>query len=301
MQKIITSIWFDKEALEAAKFYSDIFEKSEISRVTNYDEADRQAAGQPEGAVLSVEFALNGQQFIGINGGPIFQQNPSVSLFIHCKTAEDVDSFYDKLSAGGEVMMELAEYPFSKRYAFLKDKYGVSWQVILSDRDTQIVPSLLFVGESYGNAEKAVNLYMEVFKDSKILSMEKYNSDDEYGNKKGTVMHSTFIIEGQEFSAMDGGGKHDFAFNESMSFMVMTEDQKETDYYWNALTEDGGFESQCGWCKDKFGVNWQVTPTDLLKYTFSKDEEKAARARGAMYKMKRIDIATIKEAYDGNP
>jgi predicted 3-demethylubiquinone-9 3-methyltransferase (glyoxalase superfamily) len=299
MQKIVPFIWFNTNALDAATFYSKIFKKSKISKTTYHDKMSAQFSKVPVGSVLAVDFTLNGQQFTGINGGPIFPQSPAVSLFIHCKTAKDVDFFYNKLSAGGQVMMELAEYPFSKKYAFFKDKYGVSWQVMLSNKTTKIVPSLLFVGKSYGNAQAAVKLYTKIFKKAKTVSMVKYPKDDAFGNKKGTVMHSTFIIEGQEFSAMDGGGNHNFGFNESMSFMILTKDQKETDYYWKALTKNGGFESQCGWCKDKFGVSWQVTPKDLLKYNFAKDETKAARARGAMYQMKKIDINAIKKAYYG--
>jgi predicted 3-demethylubiquinone-9 3-methyltransferase (glyoxalase superfamily) len=139
--------------------------------------------------------------------------------------------------------------------------------------------------------EEAVNFYVALF-GGKILNTSYYN---EAGPQpKGTVMTITFTLHDEQFMALNGGPH--FKFNEAVSFMVMCKDQAEVDKYWNALTADGGQESQCGWCKDKYGLSWQITPTALLTYTTGKDSERAKRAMQAMMTMKKIDIAAIEKA-----
>ncbi|HYD02924.1 MAG TPA: VOC family protein [Alphaproteobacteria bacterium] len=298
-QKITPFLWFDNQAEDAVKFYTKIFKNSKIGKSTKYDGESAKVSGQKENTIMLIDFTLSGQSFGAMNAGPLFKFNPSVSFFINCSTKKEVDEFYAKLSKGGIVRMALDKYPFSERYAFISDKYGVSWQIILSNTkvEKKIVPSLLFVNNKIAKAEEAVKFYTKVFKDSKVKTMMPY---DKKQAPKGSVMYSEFIIEGETFSLMSGIGDHKFDFNEAISFIINCKDQKEVDYYWNNLISGGGQESQCGWLKDKFGVSWQVTPTMLLeKHLNSKDKTKVKNMLAAMYKMRKLDIAKLEKAYNG--
>jgi predicted 3-demethylubiquinone-9 3-methyltransferase (glyoxalase superfamily) len=145
------------------------------------------------------------------------------------------------------------------------------------------------------NAEEAVNLYTSIFKNSKVLSVSRYG--DAGPGPKGSVMVMSFELNGQQFTALNGGPL--FKFNESVSFVVNCETQAEVDEYWQKLTANGGAESQCGWLKDKFGLSWQIVPTILSELVSSKDAVKSGRAMTAMLKMKKLDIQKLKDAYDG--
>jgi predicted 3-demethylubiquinone-9 3-methyltransferase (glyoxalase superfamily) len=163
-------------------------------------------------------------------------------------------------------LMPLKEYPFSKRYGWVEDRYGISWQLILTEPKGEerpfIIPSLLFVNELCGKAEEATNLYLSIFGDAKRHSLIHYDKGAE-PNKEGTVMFTDFTLAGQFFAAMDAGGKHEFAFNEGISLNIACKDQAEIDYFWSALIRDGGEESMCGWLKDKYGLSWQVNPENI--------------------------------------
>jgi predicted 3-demethylubiquinone-9 3-methyltransferase (glyoxalase superfamily) len=155
----------------------------------------------------------------------------------------------------------------------------------------KITPFLWFDDQ----AEEAVNFYTSLFKNSKILNNPE-EAAGKTGRPVGSVLTIEFEIEGQKFVALNGGPQ--FQFNESVSFVVNCESQKEVDYYWEKLIAGGGQESACGWLKDKFGVSWQVTPTVLIDMLHEKDTEKAERVMHAMLQMKKIDIAKLKAAYD---
>ncbi len=159
----------------------------------------------------------------------------------------------------------------------------------------KITPFLWFDTE----AEEAADLYVSIFKNSKITKVMRYDeaASKQSGVPAGTVMTVAFEIEGQEFTALNGGPL--FKFNESVSFVVNCKDQKEVDYYWDKLTANGGQESQCGWLKDRFGVSWQITPEALTAMLGDPDKGKAGRAMAAMLGMKKIDIAATKKAFDG--
>lgn len=146
------------------------------------------------------------------------------------------------------------------------------------------------------NAEEAVNFYVSVFKNAKITRTQKF-SDDVPG-PKGQVMTIAFELEGQEFTALNGGSVEGFKFSPAISFVVDCKDQNEVDYYWDKLSSDPASE-QCGWLKDKFGLSWQIVPSDLGKYLNGPDAEGSARATQAMLKMKKLDVAELKKAYEG--
>jgi predicted 3-demethylubiquinone-9 3-methyltransferase (glyoxalase superfamily) len=143
--------------------------------------------------------------------------------------------------------------------------------------------------------EEAVNFYISVFGDAKILTKLHYG--DGAPMPKGTVLVMTFELEGQEFMALNGGPQ--FKFTEAVSFFVKCETQSEVDHFWNRLLAGGGQESQCGWLKDKYGLSWQIVPTVLLKYLSDKDPAKAQRVMQAMMQMIKIDIAALEKAHAG--
>jgi predicted 3-demethylubiquinone-9 3-methyltransferase (glyoxalase superfamily) len=154
----------------------------------------------------------------------------------------------------------------------------------------KIIPNLWFDTE----AEEAASFYTSIFKDSEVVNVMHYG---EAGPRPaGMVMTVTFRLQGQEFTALNGGP--DFKFNESISFLVNCESQEEVDEFWEKLSE-GGEEGPCGWLKDKFGVSWQIVPTVLDEMLQDEDAERANRVMKAMLQMKKIDIPGLQEAYDG--
>lgn len=144
------------------------------------------------------------------------------------------------------------------------------------------------------NAEEAMNFYVSVFKNSKVMSVSRYG--DAGPGPKGSVMSATFQLEGQQFYALNGGPH--FTFTPAISFFVNCETQEEVDELWEKLSA-GGEKSQCGWLKDKFGVSWQVIPSILGRLLQEKDPEKSKRVMNAMLQMKKIDIARLQQAYHG--
>jgi predicted 3-demethylubiquinone-9 3-methyltransferase (glyoxalase superfamily) len=215
-QKIAPHLWFDKEAKEAAGFYCSIFPDSKITNVTTLHDT-------PSGDCDVVSFALAGQPFMAISAGPLFKFNPSVSFILNFDPSRDknarksLDAVWEKLSQGGTALMPLDKYPFSERYGWIQDKYGLSWQLILSNPDGEerpfIVPSLLFVGAVCGKAEEASNFYLSVFKNTKRGMIARYPKGME-PDKEGTIMFTGFMLENQWFAAMDSAREHNFAFKE---------------------------------------------------------------------------------------
>ncbi len=300
MQKITPHLWFDKEAREAAEFYTSIFKNSKITNITTLHNT-------PSGDTDIVSFILSGQKFMAISAGPLFKFNPSVSFIVNFDPStdknarENLDALWNKLSQGGAALMPLQKYPFSERYGWLQDKYGLSWQLILSDpkgeKRSFIVPSLMFVGAVAGRAEEAINFYLSVFKDSNRGIVARHSSGQE-PDKEGTIMFADFVLLGQWFAAMDSAREHNFTFNEAISFIVYYDTQKEIDYYWNKLSAVPEAE-QCGWLNDKYGLSWQIVPAAMDEMMRSGTKEQISRVTEAFLKMKKFDIALLKKAYKG--
>jgi predicted 3-demethylubiquinone-9 3-methyltransferase (glyoxalase superfamily) len=302
MTKITPHLWFDKEAREAAEYYVSLFPGSQITNVTRL-------SGTPSGDCDVVSFELAGQPFMAISAGPLFKFNPSVSFHAKCGTKEEVDAIWEKLSPGGKVLMPLDSYPFSERYGWLEDRYGLSWQVI-SVGATEIMqrftPVLMFVGNVCGKAEEAINFYTSVFRnapnvadagETKATVLARYGKGDD-PDTEGTVRYAQFSLPGQEFGAMDSAREHQFAFNEAISFIVPCDTQEEIDYFWGKLSADPKAE-QCGWLKDRYGLSWQITPTAMGELLGGEDKERTGRVTQAFLKMKKFDIAAIMRAAAG--
>jgi predicted 3-demethylubiquinone-9 3-methyltransferase (glyoxalase superfamily) len=156
---------------------------------------------------------------------------------------------------------------------------------------TKITPFLWF----NDNAEEAMEFYTLVFKNAKVLGLSRYGEGAPM--PAGTVMMVTIQLEGQEMILLNGGPE--FKFTEAFSLFVSCEGQEEVDWYWNQLSA-GGEESQCGWLKDKFGLSWQIVPTALGQFLGDPDPVKAERAMRAMLQMRKLDIAALQRAHDGN-
>jgi len=300
MRKIIPHLWFDKEAKEAAEFYVSVFSNSKITSSSVITDT-------PSGDCDIMNFELRGQPFMSISAGPYFKFNPSVSLMVNFDPSreknakEQIDAAWEKLSEGGTVLMPLQEYPFSKHYGWIQDKFGLSWQLILTDPSGEerpaIIPSLLFVNEKCGKAEEAITFYLSVFKETKLGKIMHYGPGQE-PNKEGTVMFADFKLLDLWLAAMDGGLVHKFDFNEAISFIVHCENQEEVDYYWKKLSAVPESE-QCGWLKDKFGVSWQIVPSAMDKMMATKDKAALQRVTQAFLAMKKFDIAELEKAYEG--
>ena len=276
--KIYPCIWSDGQAREAALFYCSLFEKSKII----------------DDNPMVVNFELSGQQFMLLNGGPMFRPNPSISLSVICETDEEINKLWRQLTENGKIMMPLDQYDWSEKYGFLEDRFGVAWQLMKGDfKDVKqkITPCLLFVGDNYGQAEKAVRYYTGLFPEAAIQGILLYEANEPMDGK---VKHSQFTLNGTVFMAMDGMGEHHFDFNEGLSLVVTCKDQQEIDYYWEQLTANGGVESQCGWLKDPFGVSWQIVPEVLGQ--LMQDPDKGPRVIQAFMKMKKFDIAALMNA-----
>ena len=154
----------------------------------------------------------------------------------------------------------------------------------------QITPFLWFDD----NADKAVNFYLSIFKDSRLLDTKRYGETGP--GPKGTIMTATFELNGQQFIALNGGPR--FKFTEAVSFVVKCETQEEIDYYWDKLL-DGGEPQRCGWLKDRFGLSWQIVPAQLSELFGGNDPQRAGRVMQAMMQMVKFDLAKLKEAYNG--
>jgi len=299
-QKIVPHLWFDKEAKEAANFYCSVFPEARItSSMTLHD--------TPSGDCDVVSFTLSGHRFAAISAGPFFKFNPSVSFLLNFDPSKDrqarenLDALWAKLSQGGTALMPLRQYPFSERFGWVQDKYGLSWQLILSNASGEerpfITPSLMFVGAVCGKAEEASNFYLSVFRNAKRGITARYPNGME-PDKEGTIMFTDFMLLGQWFAAMDSAHMHDFAFNEAVSFMVYCDTQEEIDYYWDRLSAVPEAE-QCGWLKDKYGLSWQVVPVVMDKMLQDQDRERLDRVTQAFLKMKKFDLAALQGAYEG--
>jgi predicted 3-demethylubiquinone-9 3-methyltransferase (glyoxalase superfamily) len=275
--KIYPCLWFNGNAEEAARFYCSVFRDSEIEDVNP----------------MVTTFRSSGEKFMCLNGGAEFSFNSSISFYVVCESEEEVNGYWQALIAGGAALMPLDKYDWSPRYGWLKDKYGLNWQLAvgkMEDVGQKFTPMLMFTGTQAGNAEKAINTYTSIFSESSVVGIMRYPP----GQKdEGLVMHAQFKLDGHVFMCMDSSMDHGVQFNESISFVVECENQEQIDHFWNKLTE-GGTESMCGWLKDPYGVSWQIVPKVLGQ--LMQDPDRSGRVVQAFMKMKKFDIQQLMEA-----
>ncbi len=286
MQKIVPFLLFDGNADEAANYYTSIFKNSTITNKMYFG----------DGEVLSVTFQVEGQEFTALNGGSNLNFTPAISFFIDYDDDKEIDELWQKFSRNGKVLMDLDNYPFSEKYGWIQDKYGISWQLNLTSSTRKISPFLMFVGDQKGRAEEAINFYTNLFEDSKIIEMKHYGPKE--GEPEGAIKRARFLLNGQEFMALDSYMEHPFSFSHEISFFINCESQEEIDNFWEKLSQDGEKEGM-GWLKDKYGLSWQVVPNVLGEMLQDKDPIKAGNAMKAMMEMDKLDIKKLKQAYNG--
>ncbi len=276
MQKITPNLWFDGYAREAVEFYVSVFPAGKITGGSTYPNSAEEGLAdfqQPlAGQDLTIDFTLAGHDFTAINAGPEFKPNNATTFLVNFDPSQDnearehLDEVWEKLADGGEVVMALGEQPYSKRYGWVKDKYGYGWQLILTNPEGEdrpcIIPTLLFGGTAQNKAKEAIDYYVSVFKDAKVGALSMYTADGGPAKAGSSLMFGDFMLAGQWFAAMDAAFEQQETFNEAVSFVVLCKDQAEIDYYWEKLSAFPESE-QCGWCKDKFGVSWQIVPENM--------------------------------------
>ena len=273
--KTYPCLWFDGQAKAAATFYCSIFPESKIIQESP----------------MVVNWELNGQRFMGLNGGPMFQLNASISVFANFDNQASLDAAWNQLIDGGSALMPTDKYPWSERYGWLKDKFGLTWQLMLSDNNL-LLPSMLFSNEQFGNAQSAMQFYTSIFPSSGIEVTELYGPENP--TQAGKLMFGQMHLMDKPIILMDGPGDHYFQFNEAFSFVVQCEDQVEIDKYWNSLIANGGQESMCGWLKDQFGVSWQIIPAALSK--LMSQSNNGQKVMEALLKMRKLEIAVLEAA-----
>ncbi len=291
MQKISPFLWFDGNAEEAVNFYTSIFNNSKINKITKYPDTMPKMAGK----VLNVQFELEGFGFMALDGGPMFKKTPAVSFFVNCENAEALEKLWKELSKDGKILMALDKYPFSEKYGWVEDRFGVSWQLYLGESEQKIIPCLMFVGKVNGKTKEAMEFYTTLFENSKVETTTPYGPGQ--GEKEDAIMHGTFTLSSEKFIAMDSGKKHEFGFTEGISLFVECVDQSEVDKLWEKLTAGGGKESKCGWLKDKYGVSWQIIPKALGELMSSPNKERSGKVMDALRKMKKITVLELERAY----
>ncbi len=308
MQKIVPNIWFNKNAAEAGELYTHVFPNT-TSKVTssypteNLPDFQKELAGQP----LTVELTIEGFDLVLINAGPEFRPNPSISFMVNfdpllfarargidpdseeaAQAARDaLDHAYTQLIDGGRALMELQEYDFSPYYSWVEDRYGVSWQLILTnpqgDPRPFIMPAFLFGAQAQNMCRETIDRYVSLFPDSAWGPVYTYPAA--MGPvTEDHIMHGEFTLAGQWFVAMDSGNEQPESFTCGVSLEVRCADQAEIDRYWAALSAVPEAE-QCGWLADQAGVSWQIVPASIG------DLMQRPGAHGKLMEMKKIVIA----------
>lgn len=275
---IYPCLWFDGKAQEAAELYTSLFKDSRLNQCTP----------------MVSTFELGGQQFMGLNGGPQFTPNPSISFYVTIESKDELNKVWNTLATDGKILMPLDHYPWNEQYGWLQDKYNISWQLSLGKPEEvgqAVVPMMMFCGSQQGQTENAIAFYSEVFKDAETIFAAPYEPGQTQIDAK--IVHARVKLNNNLLMMMDSGVEQPFTFNEGVSFVVSCQDQDEIDYYWNKFTEKGE-ESMCGWCKDQFGVSWQIIPAMLG--SLMSDPEKAPRVGQALFKMRKLDIEKLKSA-----
>ena len=282
MDQVITpAIWCDGTADEAAQFYADVFRDTSIAE---------QAPG------IAATVSIHGFRLSLINGGNQYAPNPSISCILNFdpllfggeeQARAYLDELYERLSTGG-VLMELGEYPFSPRYAWVRDRFGMTWQLMLTDPDGDprpfVIPSFMFGGTNHAHAEEATDAWIALFDNARRGALYRYEEGGPLD--AGTVMFTDFTLRGTWIAATDSGTFHDFTFTPGVSMIVSCRDQEEIDRYWAGLSAVPEAE-RCGWCVDRWGVSWQVVPHNIAELMAD------AATRDKILHMGKIDLSKL--------
>lgn len=295
---IAPCLWLRDAAEDAASFYLDTIGAGRVIARTRFPQGADNPVGRPRGSLMSVEIEVLGQRLTVLNGGPQFVLNPSISLFIQVATAAEAERLFGALSAAGETLMPLGEYPWSPCFGWANDRFGVSWQVMATDAAPvpSIAPFLLFCNVRFGYAAPALDWFCRIFPNSRIDGVERFGVGELGGPG---VKRGSCRLAGQRLLAMDSALDHRFTFNEALSLQVLCDDQAEVDRYWRELSV-GGEPGRCGWLTDRFGISWQVVPARWISWLGSGADAAAhERVFDAMQDMTKIEVAVLEEAFAG--
>ena len=301
IKQIVPNLWLNDTAEELVTFYSSVFEDVKVSRTDRYTDAGKEHHGHEAGDVMTIEFSIYGKQFVALNGGPLFTMTPANSFFVRCSSIDETEALWNKLTPDATILMPMDEYPFSRVYGWLNDKFGVSWQIITNEEPSEqrIIPSLMFVGKNAGRAHEAIDFYTSVFPNSSTGPISTYDESTmpDMPNASGKIAYGEFTLGSSTFAIMDSPIEHDFDFTAGVSYMVTCDTQDEIDTLWNQLSAVPEAE-QCGWLVDKFGVSWQIVPEALNRLLQNGTPEQKERVTAAFMQMKKFDIAGLQAAYN---
>lgn len=278
-------LWFDGHLDEAANFYTTIFEDSKKVNETHFITNEHGEIGD----LLTITLELAGCEFLLLNGGDTFKPTPAISYVVNCENENQLNQVWEQLNQEGETLMPLTDYPELGKFGWTNDRFGFSWQVRLGDSLQTIIPCIMFANNNYGLAQAAIDEWIAAFGGKQNFVIK---------GKDDRLRAAGFQLRGHDLIIMDSPEKHDFKFTMGNSFYFYLKDQTDIDQVWEAITKDGK-EWPCGWMEDRYGVYWQTANQQLLDWTNDPDIEKAQRATQEMYKMKKINLAQIKRAYDG--
>lgn len=296
MQKIVPNLWFDHTAAEAAAFYAAVFPDARVTDTQFYPtEGLPDFQAEYAGKELMVTFEIGDCSFIAINAGPEFPVNPSISFLLNFDPSVDpaavehLDALWAALVEGGKALMPLGEYAHSKHYGWVQDRYGISWQLMLTNPDGEprpfVTPSLLFGDGVQNRAAEAASYYTGLVPGARVGSDFRY-AEQTGPAAPGAVMFTDIELFGQWFALTDSAVEQDYSFTCGVSLMIQCDDQAELDRFWAALSAVPEAE-QCGWCADRFGVSWQVVPTNLGELMSKPD------AYEKLMGMKKIEVAAF--------
>ncbi|MGO1537840.1 MAG: VOC family protein [Leucobacter sp.] len=305
MQKIVPHIWCNMNAEEVGAYYQQVFDDLVPGGATSATESYYPEVGEGladfqlalAGAPLHVVVTIADMQFTLINAGNEFTPNPAISFMVNFDpllfggdanlTRQRTEELWSRLAADGNVLMPLDAYPFSDCYGWVQDRYGVSWQLILTDPEGEprpfIMPALMFGSDAQNRATEQVDRYVSLFDDA-ALGLRVTYPEQAGPAPAGAVMFSEFRIGDQWFTAMDSAVEQPSSFTPGVSLEVRCDDQAEIDRLWAALSVVPEAE-QCGWCEDPAGVSWQIVPSNMAELMQRPD------AYAKMMQMKKIVIA----------
>lgn len=307
MQKIVPNIWCNQNAEEVGAFYESVFPTAHASVESWYPYEGLLGFQEPlAGKPLTVAVTIAGTRLVLVNAGDEFSPNPSVSLMLNfdpllfdadeAAARSRLEEVWGALSEGGTVLMPLQEYPFSKCYGWVQDRYNVSWQLMLTDPAGEprpfVLPALMFCGDAQNLATRAVDHYLQVFRETGTdteLGTRVHYPEPQGPVTTDSVMFSDFRIGDQWFTAMDSGVDQPFSFTCGVSLEVACADQAEIDALWERLSAVPEAE-QCGWLADFAGLSWQIVPERIAEIM------ERPGAFGRMMPMKKIVIAELEGA-----
>ncbi len=267
--------WYASAASEAFELYKEALPGAEITRDNGF----------------LVELTLGTSTISGMNGGPLYRPNQTLSIYTELPSVAAVETSYAKLTEGKhEVLMPLSQNPWSPAYAWIADAWGVHWQLIcVPDVEPRLCAALMFTGRQAGRAAEAMALFGAAFAKTAVLSEARY--PETAGADAGLVMHAQLQLDGDKLVLFDSATSPAANFTEGGSLMVTCDTQAEIDRYWKLLTAGGGQPGRCGWCKDRFGVSWQIIPAELANWL--SNPRTAQRVGERMQAMGKLVIAEL--------